>query len=486
MQRAAAMEGAAATKSHGRLAPDVWESMTPGARKAHAKRVRNAKASKRNGGPSSPSGKNVAPAGGGTSDLDSGTRLAPEIWAAMSAEQRSSHNKTVRANGHGGHGGRGGRGGHSGPRQQKSQQQQEEAQERSHFLDIVQSYNEYGSHVLGELTRRKRHLLDRMPAEHVARLPGGAAGVRSHLGRMLAAVRTNGEFLSTIGTVDNGFHRGFGTTSRERSAGQQPELWAKVRSEAELPTSVQWRVGSAHRHLAKVVGALHQLAREWSAEGRAEREQCFQPLLAELERLLPVTAANRHRQRVCAPGSGIGRIVLELAMRGYAAQGNEFCYVVRCAPLAEVAPALGCGAAPDSPRPHGQMLLASSFMLNRPTATEQYTIHPWCAQPKPPQGDGAVERAALGRRAAQGHQALQPPLRRQQRPPRPDPGYLRGRGAATRPRPFALDAGRRFSDGVRPARPVVAVGRGLHLLLHRHRPERGGVRRVYLAHAPAR
>ncbi len=71
---------------------------------------------------------------------------------------------------------------------------------------------------------------------------------------------------------------------------------------------------------------LHQLVRDWSEEGQAERDACYAPLLAELGRHLPVTDATRNRQRVLVPGCGLGRLPFDLALRGYAAQGNEFAY----------------------------------------------------------------------------------------------------------------------------------------------------------------
>ena len=202
----------------------------------------------------------------------------------------------------------------------------EEAAERQHFLDIVRSYTEYGAHGLAEVARRKRHLLA-LPAPHLARLPGGEAGVRKQLGTMLAAVRANAVFCRKVATEDNGYHRGFGTTPAER-AGDSSGGVEEIRTEAAVPLRLTpgLRARSAARHMSRVDSALWQLAREWSAEGAAERAQCLDPMLAELARLLPVTDANRNTQRVLAPGCGAGRVVLELAVRGYAAQGNEFCY----------------------------------------------------------------------------------------------------------------------------------------------------------------
>ena len=51
---------------------------------------------------------------------------------------------------------------------------------------------------------------------------------------------------------------------------------------------------------------LHSLYREWSAAAAAERAQSFGPLMEELQRLLPVTAATAYRQRVVVPGRCVG------------------------------------------------------------------------------------------------------------------------------------------------------------------------------------
>ena len=39
----------------------------------------------------------------------------------------------------------------------------------------------------------------------------------------------------------------------------------------------------------KVSSVLRQLVRDWSAEGEAERRQCYQPIVDEIQRRLPAT-----------------------------------------------------------------------------------------------------------------------------------------------------------------------------------------------------
>lgn len=126
----------------------------------------------------------------------------------------------------------------------------------------------------------------------------------------------------------------------------------------------------------KLHSTLCQLAREWSSDGAEERLLTFTPLLQALETYLPVTQDNlqtrtyhlhrlihfpgppkhkslwppfpfpflflsspynhsdtcflfmnyRQKVRVICPGSGLGRLPLEICLRGYQSMGNEFSY----------------------------------------------------------------------------------------------------------------------------------------------------------------
>lgn len=49
----------------------------------------------------------------------------------------------------------------------------------------------------------------------------------------------------------------------------------------------------------KMRSTLRQFVRDWSVEGAAERAQCYAPLLAELQRLAPVSASPDRLLRVC-------------------------------------------------------------------------------------------------------------------------------------------------------------------------------------------
>lgn len=79
------------------------------------------------------------------------------------------------------------------------------------------------------------------------------------------------------------------------------------------------------RQVGKVSTTLHQLMRDWSAEGEEERKQSYAPVLEELEKRLPVSPDMPGALKVLVPGSGLGRLAMEIASRGYATQGT--CHV---------------------------------------------------------------------------------------------------------------------------------------------------------------
>lgn len=102
----------------------------------------------------------------------------------------------------------------------------------------------------------------------------------------------------------------------------------------------------------KTRSTLLQLAREWLAEGRVERDQAFGPILAALERLYP-DREQRSQVKCLVPGSGLGRLVYELVARGFWTQGNELSY---------------------------HMLQVLSLILNRCQEPEMFLIFPFIAR----------------------------------------------------------------------------------------------------------
>ncbi|KAH8842030.1 hypothetical protein MCOR27_003939 [Pyricularia oryzae] len=112
----------------------------------------------------------------------------------------------------------------------------------------------------------------------------------------------------------------------------------------------------------KARSTLRQFYRDWSAEGRPEREASYGPVkqyLQHMERVRiqewfgpspPSSLPSLPPLKVLVPGAGLGRLVFDLCDLGYEVEGNEISY---------------------------HQLLASSYVLNRAPAARQHTIYPW-------------------------------------------------------------------------------------------------------------
>eukprot|EP00559_Dactyliosolen_fragilissimus_P007665 CAMPEP_0184857584 /NCGR_PEP_ID=MMETSP0580-20130426/2736_1 /TAXON_ID=1118495 /ORGANISM="Dactyliosolen fragilissimus" /LENGTH=370 /DNA_ID=CAMNT_0027353263 /DNA_START=195 /DNA_END=1304 /DNA_ORIENTATION=- len=107
----------------------------------------------------------------------------------------------------------------------------------------------------------------------------------------------------------------------------------------------------------KTCSVLKSIARDWSQDGRSERDSCYKPILEAIATYLPLkTDRDCFSPRICVPGAGAGRLALEICAMGYEVQGNEFSLF---------------------------MLLASDFILNSGITPQQpYTICPWLVQTK--------------------------------------------------------------------------------------------------------
>jgi len=210
-------------------------------------------------------------------------------------------------------------------------------EERYHFERVIGSFVGYEAVALAE-AERTRQAAARLRPEARALLPERC--LEAKVEELVGAVRENGEFLREV--LRN--QSGFGPADAARLLTRDPQT--------EAPSRARPREADH----GKVRSTLHSIVREWSSEGAAERRQSYEPLLEELEkRLFPhLTKTQRAAVRVLVPGAGLGRLVLEVAARGFSAQGNEFSY---------------------------HMLLVSNFLLNAPHDVDAFVVHPFLDQP---------------------------------------------------------------------------------------------------------
>lgn len=121
--------------------------------------------------------------------------------------------------------------------------------------------------------------------------------------------------------------------------------------ELNLPQIPAFNTPARFDDFSKAASTLRQLYREWSVEGSAERRACFNPVLAFLEAHFAGTPPARRRTvRVLNPGCGLGRLVFELALRGFAAEGCELSY---------------------------HQTVTAMHVMNATEAAEEALLHPW-------------------------------------------------------------------------------------------------------------
>lgn len=121
----------------------------------------------------------------------------------------------------------------------------------------------------------------------------------------------------------------------------------KEKDQKEVPP---WHNQATKLDLDKARSTVHQLVRDWSAEGAAEREACYGPVLQALGEEFQQGLQDGSRVDVLVPGAGLGRLVFEMCRQGYYAEGNEISY---------------------------HQLLTSSFILNHTTQAEEWCLHPF-------------------------------------------------------------------------------------------------------------
>ncbi|THG08166.1 hypothetical protein TEA_020929 [Camellia sinensis var. sinensis] len=140
-----------------------------------------------------------------------------------------------------------------------------------------------------------------------------------------------------------------------KTANDQSAMSSVVDSNGNVSSSPpDWLDPSFQLHVPlvdvdKVRCIIRNIVRDWAAEGQRERDQCYKPILEELEIQFSV------RQKDCppaclVPGAGLGRLALEISCLGFVSQGNEFSYY---------------------------MMICSSFILNQTQTVGEWTIYPW-------------------------------------------------------------------------------------------------------------
>ena len=105
-------------------------------------------------------------------------------------------------------------------------------------------------------------------------------------------------------------------------------------------------------NIVQIRSTLRLFVRDWSKEGIEERNATHKPILEELQSFFKDRPKKDFENgiNVLVPGSGLGRLVYEIAKLGFKSQGSEISLY---------------------------MLLCFSYLLNKSTKVEEFTIQPF-------------------------------------------------------------------------------------------------------------
>eukprot|EP00994_Dinema_validum_P007751 NODE_659_length_1456_cov_107.656716_g494_i0.p1 GENE.NODE_659_length_1456_cov_107.656716_g494_i0~~NODE_659_length_1456_cov_107.656716_g494_i0.p1 ORF type:complete len:434 (-),score=111.80 NODE_659_length_1456_cov_107.656716_g494_i0:155-1393(-) len=196
-------------------------------------------------------------------------------------------------------------------------------EEQMAFLRVEAAFIRYRTYALRILEAKKTHWQSVKP-QHKALLPDYS----SHHGGMEKCIIANADFMDH--TVAQSSHAMF--------AAYWPD--GHVVNQVDQPTALD---------MDKVLSTFRQFVRDWSDEGKAERDVTYGPLLEQLGKSFPNVNA-RGNMKVLVPGSGLSRLAFEIYMMGFQSQGSEFSH---------------------------HMLIQGSFILNHVAKARSFTIYPF-------------------------------------------------------------------------------------------------------------
>ncbi|KAL4948661.1 N2227-like protein-domain-containing protein [Aspergillus filifer] len=203
--------------------------------------------------------------------------------------------------------------------------------ERRVLFSAFDSFRQYRRTAHQNTTHRRRQAFYALPSAHWQMLAEPPFSLLDNFSKVDDCIDVNADIADAIVTT--------GLSSFGLSANPDPsdptQNWHGVATSAD--------VNKAH-------STIRQFYRDWSAEGQAERDVCYGPVLRGLEREFPDRASGEDYISVLVPGAGLGRLVFEICRAGFAAEGNEISY---------------------------HQLLASSWVLNHTAGPKSHELYPF-------------------------------------------------------------------------------------------------------------
>ncbi|KAF8064870.1 N2227-like protein-domain-containing protein [Lyophyllum atratum] len=244
-------------------------------------------------------------------------------------------------------------------------------EEGIHFSNVITTFRNYAQYSLAANNRRRKDIyrLPQADQEVLEKL-----GYKHKLDEVDDAIRVNADFLSEIVANPEIFGHAIepdGDEAEDMSGGADDTTKPSPSSHSHSHSHSHSRSSHNHDHshgshgplgprrkyrptdfdMDKLRSTLKQFVRDWSEQGREERDACYKPMKdALVQHFSHVPLNERTKLRVLVPGAGLGRLAYDVANMGFACQGNEFSHY---------------------------MLLSSFLILNKTDSIGKYTFYPY-------------------------------------------------------------------------------------------------------------
>ncbi|EEH44466.1 S-adenosylmethionine-dependent methyltransferase [Paracoccidioides brasiliensis Pb18] len=202
--------------------------------------------------------------------------------------------------------------------------------ERRVLFAALDSFRQYRRSAHLNITHRRRQSFYALPSAHWQMLAKPPFSILDNFNQVDDAIDANAEIADAI--LSFGLEA-FGLPANPDSNDERSN----------------WHDTATASDISKAHSTVKQFYRDWSSEGIMERNACYKPVMNDLEELFGSTP----HIRVLVPGAGLGRLVFDLCVAGYCAEGNEISY---------------------------HQLLASNWVLNHTRKANEYPLYPFALQ----------------------------------------------------------------------------------------------------------
>ncbi|KAJ5901558.1 hypothetical protein N7495_002086 [Penicillium taxi] len=206
-------------------------------------------------------------------------------------------------------------------------------EERRVLFAALDSFRQYRRTAHLNTTHSRRQSFYALPSEHWQMLSEPPFSILDQFNKVDDAIDINADIADAIVAVGI------------QSFGLSP-------NPDKTDSAQNWHGTATSSDINKAHSTIRQFYRDWSSEGRNEREACYDPVLQDLVREFQPCLDAGEEIRVLVPGAGLGRFVFDLSLAGFSAEGNEISY---------------------------HQLMASSWVLNHTDGPLKHALYPFAS-----------------------------------------------------------------------------------------------------------